>query len=889
MRRLLFSIRKLLFHHRAESELDEETRFHLDMSIQEKMNAGLSEEEARREGLHEFGGIEQVKEEIRERWGMRIVHKTIRDLRFGARMLLRNPGLSILSICALAIGMGQAVTMFSVINGTIFAGLPFEESEDLYTVFWGGPTERARRLQALDFLEFQKQQSVFEEIASHHYWPSNVIFEDLPEVVPSGIVTSNFFRVLKEQPIRGIGFPDEETLRDDAPVVVIGYSLWQRHFAGSEDIIGRKLMIDRRSHTITGVMREGFGFPYGNQEMWRIDRQHPETIPKEGRVNRGVSKSMVVGRLSSEAQRESAVADWNVIAQRLAVQYADTNKALTKVRIDPLSEYYLEGSVLTLWSMQAAAVLVVVISCVNVAALILANLSRRTGEIAIRTSVGASRGHLMRQIILESALLAFLGGICGLLIAVVGSKVALRHLSEILWMQSWMHTRLDTGSVIVVLLAVGATAVLSGLFPALQVSKANLNVTLKESEGPGSGFSIGKTLLSLSILQIGISCALLVGTLFLFNIVMRVASLDYPYDPARILHGRIYLYEEGYPEAEDKIAVLDRIEADVTELPGVTAVTYSTAFNPANPRNYWPISPEGESYPDTQSMPHVYWSAVSHSYLETLGVPLLKGRNFGPSERIDTPPVALVNTVFADRFWPGEDPIGKRFREHHNSAAIPQGEWVTIVGLVPDMHEEGLDNPNRDGSCVYRSARQGNFGWLSVMLHCAVENPMAISRPFRRAMANIDPTIQVRGISTTANANRHRSRYPRFIASIFGIFGATALVLSAAGLCGIISFTVRERTRELGVRLALGASRSSIARPILRQVGTMLGIGILLGSLGGYASLQLLKASFSVGQPQRLDYYLIATVVVVLSGLLAVLGPLLRATRMDPMTALREK
>ena len=889
MWKLVFSIRKLLFQGRAEEDLDEETRFHLDMSIQEKMDAGLSEEEARLKSLRDFGGVEQTKEATRESWGIRLVHETIRDLRFGARVLVRTPVLSILSICALAIGIGQAVTMFSIINGTIFASLPFEESEDLYTVFWDDPTGRARRILALDFLEFQKEQSVFEEVASHHYWPSNVVFEDLPEVVPSGIVTSNFFRVLKEQPIRGIGFPEEETLRDDAPVVVIGYSLWQRHFASSEDIIGQKLMIDRRSHTITGVMREGFGFPYGRQEMWRIDRQHPETIPIEGQVNRGVSKSMVVGRLSSEAQMESAVADWNVIAQRLAEQYADTNKALTKVRIDPLSEYYLGGSSRTLWAMQAAAVLVVVIACINVAALILANLSRRTGEMAIRTSLGASRGHLVKQIISESALLAILGGICGLLIAVVGSKVALRHLSEILWMQSWMHTRLDTGSVIVVLLAVGATAVLSGLFPALQVSKANLNVTLKGSEGPGSGFSTGKTLRALSILQIGISCALLVGTLFLFNIVMRVASLDYPYDPERILHGRIYLYEEGYPEAEDKIAVLDRIEAEVTELPGVTAVTYSTAFNPANPRNYWPISPEGESYPDTQSMPHVYWSAVSHSYLETLGVPLLKGRNFGPSERIDTPPVALVNTVFADRFWPGEDPIGKRFLEHHNSMAIPQGEWVTVVGLVPDLHEEGLDNPNRDGSCVYRSARQSTVGWLSVMLHCAVENPMAISRPFRRAMANIDPAIQVRDISTTAKANRHRSRYPKFIASIFGIFGATALVLSAAGLCGIISFTVRAWSRELGMRLALGASRSSIARLILRQVGTMLGVGILLGALGGYGSLQLLKASFPVGQPQRLEYYFIATAIVVGSGLLAILGPLLRATRVDPMTALRDE
>ena len=452
-----------------------------------------------------------------------------------------------------------------------------------------------------------------------------------------------------------------------------------------------------------------------------------------------------------------------------------------------------------------------------------------------------------------------------------------------------MHNQLDLKSLILMCAAVGVCAVTAGLLPAIQVSKANVNTVLNQGDRIGSNRHAGKMLRIFSILQIGISGALLICTLFFIDIVRRGAQVPYPYDPDQILVGRVLLYKERYPEGPVQAEALRNIQNQLSALPGVRAVSFSTAFNPTTPRNYWPIGIEGGSYTNTESMPYVYWSQVSQNYFEALEVPVLHGRNFNRNDTVDSTPVALVNTVCSERFWPGDDPIGKRFQVHRPGLIRDQSPWVRIIGIVPDLHEEGLENPSRDGACVYLPSTQGNFEFVSFNLHTDLDNPSSLELVFRRTMASIDPSMAVRNIRTVGESLSGRYSGTRFIASIFGTFGISALILSASGIFGISSFAVRARIREFGVRLALGAPRSSIARLILRQVGVTLGVGVVLGSLAGYSFMQMLSATFTIGQPERMDSYLIAAVVVVGSGLLAILGPLLRAIRVDPMKALREE
>lgn len=814
-----------------------------------------------------------------------------RDLRFGLRVLVRTPGLSVISICALAIGLGQVVTMFSIINGTIFAQTPYEDGEELHTVEWvlSGTRWESGGIQWDDYWEFEKQQTVFPEIAGVQYWPANVMLDEYSEIIPMSIMTPNLFRVLGVELMLGPGFPDDRHLDNEEPVVVISHSLWQERMAGARDVIGRPLLIGRTAYAITGVMPPDFAFPFSSIALWTLESQNPQAAATDG-PPRGANLNTVIGRIKQSAEVQDAVNEWNLIALRLAQQYPDTNKELTKLQIEPLSKRYSHPNTRRMfWSMQAAAILVAVIACLNVAMLILANLFRRTGELAVRSGLGASRRRICKQIVEEALLISTIGGACGLIVARTGSKFVWKQFTENLWIERWMHNQLDLKSFFLMCAAVGVCAVTAGLLPAIRVSKANVNAVLNQGDRIGSNLHGAKMLRFFSVLQVAISCALLICTLFFIDIVRRGAQVPYLYNPDQILVGRVLLYKERYPDGPAQVEALRNMQNQLGALPGVRAVSFSTAFNPATPRNYWPIGVEDESYTDTESMPNVYWSQVSQNYFEALEVPVLRGRSFNMNDTTEAPAVALVNTVFAERFWRGEDAIGKRFQVHRPGLMRNQSPWVSIIGIVPDLHEEGLDQPGLDGSCIYQASTQGNFGFVSINLHTTLDNPASMELTFRRTMASIDPSMAVRNIRTAGESLSNRYRRTRFFASIFGSFGTSALILSAAGIFGIFSFTIRERIREFGVRLAMGAPRSAIARLVFRQIGIMLGIGVLLGLIAGYGFVRVLHGSFPVGQPERVNLYFLAAAIVVGSGLLAALGPLIRATRVDPMKALREE
>ena len=811
------------------------------------------------------------------------------DLRFGLRMLMRSPGLSIISILALAIGMGQAVTMFSIIEGTLFAPLPFRKSEELHTIYWDRPGYWDQNLQWEDFREFRRQQMIFSELAVHQQWPANVVLDQYPESIDMSIMTPNLFQVLGVEPMLGPGVPEDHLLDDEAPVVFISHALWQERLAGATEVIGWAILIEGIFYTITAVMPENFRFPYGETNLWTLQSQNPQATAIDGPV-RGAGLHVVIGRIEAPASAAAASEEWNTIAQRLALQFPETNKELTSLSIAPLSEHYAyPGIKRVLWSTQASAILVSIIACLNISMLILANLFRRSGELAVRSSMGASRGRICQQIITEALVISSIGGVGGVILALAGSEFVWKHFAENLWIQNWMHHQLSVKSIFLLCIVVLLTAIAAGLFPAFQVSRANLNSLLTQGDRIGSNRHSERMLRIFSVLQVGISCALFICALFFVDIAYRGMRVPYPYDPDQILVGRALLSKERYPEGPAEVEVLRKIQSELGAIPGVRAVSFTSAVSPAQPKGYWPVGIEGDEYPDMESMPKVYWAQVSLNYFEAIGAPVLRGRDFNPNDHADSPDVALVNTIFANRFWPGGNPIGKRIRSVNPKAGVPNIPWITIIGVAPDMHEEGLDRPGDDGACFYTPSTQGNLGFFTICLHTELGTPASLEKAFRSTLASIDPAFVVRYVRTIGESLKYRYRYMQFMASLFGAFGVFAVILSAAGVFGVFSFAVRNRIREFGVRTALGAPRSAVAFLILRQTAVTLTTGAVLGIVAGFGCLRMLNASHPTGQSDQAAHYLISAAILIITGFAAVIVPTVRAVRLDPVKALRDE
>ena len=504
-----------------------------------------------------------------------------RDLRFGLRMLMRSPGLTVISICALAIGMALSVALFSIINGTLFATMPYEKGEELYSVNWDKDRWNEMLIQWDDFHEFARQQSVFSEVAGNQTWPANVRIDEYTESIPSSIISPNLFRTLRVAPVLGPGFPASDLLDADAPVVTLGHELWKERFAGAADVIGRTLIVDRLVYTIVGVMPEGFDFPYGSTQLWTVESQSPQKAAIEGPV-RGAHLQMVVGRIPPPANGEAAAQEWNTIAKRLALQFPDSNRELQSVRIVALSERY-GGSYIhrLLWTLQVVAILVAVIACLNVAILILANLFRRSGELAVRSSMGASRRRICQQIVTEALLISLIGGTCGIILALVGSDLVWSRFSANLWTQNWMDNHFSYKSACLLCVIVAVTAVAAGLLPAVQVSRAEVSALLNQGDRIGANRHAGRMLRLFSVLQVAISYALLICTLFFLDIGRRIAQVPYPYDPEKILFGRILIDDKTYPNGPAKNEGLRKIQSELSALPGVRAVSFSSGWNTA--------------------------------------------------------------------------------------------------------------------------------------------------------------------------------------------------------------------------------------------------------------------------------------------------------------------
>jgi putative ABC transport system permease protein len=802
----------------------------------------------------------------------------IQDLRFALRLIAKERWFATVAVVALTLGIGVNATVFTLVNAVLVRGLPFKDSHNLYMLGVRRPTQsQGQSLSVPDLEDWRAQSRTFESIAGFNRTNMNIADDTgLPEQAQATLMTANAFRTLGQQPLLGRDFAPEDDRPGAARVVILGYSLWQNRYGGQPAVLGRGLRIDGEPATIIGVMPEGMMFPT-DSAMWVA------FVPKQDQLTRKNRLLEVFGRLRSDATRAQAQAELDAIAGRIAAQYPDTNKELSKASVQTFNERFNGGQIRQVFlALMGAVGFVLLIACANVANLLLSRAAHRSREVAVRMALGASRWRVVRQLLIESIVLGFMGGAFGIMLAMVGTRLfdaAVADSGKPYWIQftiDWVVLGYVAAICIV-------TGVLFGLAPALQVSRTNVNEILKEGgRGTAGNRRAGWMSGVMVVVELTLTIVLLVGAGGMIRSFMKLYALDIGFKTENLMSMRIQLPDLKYPTPETRRAFYDRLTPKLAALPGVEAVTLATAIPPAGG---WRRSFEIEGRPlaeRPQDRPAVTDVTIGPNFFETLGVRVLRGRAFTEADGAPGNETIVVNERFVSEFFPGDDPIGKRIRFPEQEKT---GVWRTIVGVAaPIRYGQPQDSEPR--SVAYLPLRQQASSGVALVIRSRTE-PGAIMASVRREVQSIDPDQPVFRVQTV-DESMARQRWPiRVFGTIFAILALIALVMSSVGLYAVMAYSVTQRTQEIGVRMALGAEGRQVRWLILRRGLIQLALGLALGLTGGWfagAAIQPLLVQVAPNDPMTL-----AGIAALLSAvsIAACLIPARRATRLDPLTALR--
>jgi predicted permease len=877
LNRLKQRLRALLHKAEMERELDEELRFHLEKEREQNLARGMSREEARLAALRSFGGVEQVKEESRDVRGVRLVEELGQDLRYGARMLRKQPGFTLIVVLTLALGIGANITIFSVVNAVLLRPLPYPDADRLVFLWSVAPAQNIReRASAYDNVsQWREQNKSFEDIAV--FDPTAVTLTGVAELeqIMSVRASANFFPLLGVTPMLGRTFTADEE-QQKVRVVVLSHGLWQRRFGAAPDVLGQTLEIDGVSSQVIGVMPEHFQFGE-NTPVWEPHTLFPDWEAQK--VQRGTGSWQVVGRLKPQVSLAQAQTEMSTIARRLEQAYPDANKGLG-INLVP-SQLQLTGSNvrLALWMLFGAVVLVLLIACTNVANLMLARGIAREREMAIRIAHGAGRMRLIRQLLTESALLSLLGGAIGLLIASWGIRALLSFSPPNI-------PNLDSVAIDAKVLAFTSvvsllTSLLFGLVPALKISQMQPSAALKEGRSASGGIS-GRRLRSLLLItELSLAVLLLAGAGLFLRSFSKLQAVDPGFDPARVLH--MQLTPARNSTADQWRVYYQQVNERIAALPGVEAAGLtSEIFIGGNPGG--PITIEGAS-PDSSATARIPFrgDVISEGLLETLRVPLRKGRFFNAQDNQVAVPVTIINETMARRFWPGEDALGKRFKLGPAQSTNP---WLTVVGVVGDMRRQSLER--QPIAQIFQPYLQSSERRLILLIR-TTGDPIQFAPVVRSEIRAIDKTILVNGIATLESQVDQRVAERRFQTWLLTLFSALALLLAAVGIYGLMQQSVTLRTNEIGIRLALGARSADVLRLVIGQGMRLALRGVGVGLLAAFGFTRVLSGLlFGVTATDPVTF-IAAPLVLLLVAVLACWIPARRATKVDPMIALRSE
>jgi putative ABC transport system permease protein len=806
----------------------------------------------------------------------------LRDLRFAARMTTRHPGFATICVLTLGVGIALTATMFSVIHTLMLRPLPFEDADRLAFVSHTNVTQGSEgmAIPLPDLEAYRQEHQAFEGLASYRLGTFNVGGGDFPERYDGAWVSANLFDLLRARPLLGRTFQPGEDAAGAERVTVIGFRLWQDRFGGDPGVVGETLRINGEMATVVGVMEEGFMFPY-RQAAWVPDRE----ADGAERGATGVPSANVFGRLRPGVTVGQANAQLEAISGRLAAAYPETNENL-RARVVPLADRFrglaLSGEVRQiLFTMLGAVFLVLLIACLNVANLLLGRTVMRSREVAIRSAMGASRLRIVAQFLTEPLILATGGAALGLGLAALGAALiggSIPASNAFYWHDFGVDR---TVLLFVIGLMVFATLV-SGLLPALRAADGSVSETLKdESRGTSSG-RIGRLTRALVVAQVALAVVILTSAGLMIRTTVNIINEDHPFPTTDIFTARLGFPLEypAYTEVAERIRFFEEVEARVAALPGVRAAAMTSA-----PPGLWAgstaYSVEGQS--DDRPV-WTRWAAVTPAFFDVFEVRMMEGRPFDLHDRADGLPVAIVNEGFARLRFPDGNAVGSRIRM---GGAASDAEWRTIVGVVPDLGMTGGQDWGDDRDGFYFPLAQATGARFMTIVARTTGPPTAITPQVRDAVAAVDRDIPIYWAQSLRDAMLENVWDVRTIGTIFMAMGLVALFLAAIGLYGVIAFSVSRRTREMGVRMALGADPARVLRMVLRQGGRQLAIGLAVGLVGALAVARVLSSFlYGVGTHDPATFAAI-TVVLLLAGLLAIWLPARRATRVDPLIAIR--
>ncbi len=799
------------------------------------------------------------------------------DLRHGLRMLVKHPGLAAISITALALGIGLTATMWSITYGGILRGLPFEDADAIIHLERARPSHdiESYGVPVSDFVAWRAAQRSFEDLAAFYDGTINVSgAEGKPQRYEGGFMTASTFALLRVRPVLGRVFTEEENRPGAPPVVILGWDVWQNRFEGDSGIVGRTLRANGVTREIVGVMPRGFLFPTASH-LWLPLTVDPGALPW-GQGN----QLEVMGRLKPGVTMGAAKSEFDLICARLAQEHVAENEGVTPI-LKPFTEEFVgREPIMMLWTMMAAVFGVLLLACSNVANLLLARAAARTKEVAVRTALGASRWRIVTQLLTESLVLAGAGALLGIGIAWVGTRLFSNAIADT-EPPFWIVIRLDG---VVLLFTLGITllaALISGMLPALQATRTSVNEVLKDESRGSSSLRLGRFARGLVVAELALSGALLVGAGFMIQSVVRLSRFDYGVPTGSVFTARIGLFESTYPDSASRARFWTDLEHQLQSLPGQQGVALQTVL-PGLGGWSQPFALEGRTYEHDRDYPNTRRAAVTPGWFATFGVPALEGRLLGPGDVRDALPVAVVTRGFATSQFGRESAVGRRVRIGNSQF---QGPWLTIVGVVPDVWYEGTDD-NVLGRVLITPIAQDDYRFLSIAV-AASGDPMGLAQPVQAAVNAIDPDQPIYFQRTLAAAIRQNGWFYGVFGTLFMVFGAAALFLATVGVYGVMSFSVSRRTQEVGVRMALGAGGRDVLRMFLRQGAIQVGIGLAVGLVLAYfLSKGLTAVMFQVNTRSPMMYGAVA-ITLALTGLLATLVPARRATRVDPMEALR--
>ena len=887
--RLIRRFRTLIRRRRFDEDVRKELASHVDLEAAHRRRRGLAPLEARRAAMHDFGDLTRVREEVLDARGITFWDALRQDVRFGLRTLRRSPGYSVAAVLILALGIGANTAMFSVISGVLLKPLPFRHGDDLVLV-----QHTAQAINGGDagvsipeLFDYRQRLQSVKDLVEYHAMSFTLLNQGEPDRVDTGVVSANFFEMLGIRPLHGRTFlPGDDDLGADA-VLVLSHAYWKQKFGGDPAVIGRVLEMNNRPHTVVGVLPDFPEYPrrndvYMSTSACPFRSQAQRNLPQGGR--RSFAALRVFGRLTPGASVEQATAEVATVARDLEqVAVDDYRRARASGlagRAASLQETLVGDARPLLLALTGATMLVLLIACANVANLALARTVRRGRELAVRTALGAGRTRLIRQLMTESVLVSAAGAALGLGLAWLSLDLLVEFVGR--FTPRVGQIAIDGGVLAFAAVAAVLTGLAFGLAPAL-ATRRSLAQSMRDGAAQG-GDSAGRQRVraALVVAQVGVSFVLLVGAALLLESLYRLASVPLGFQTERVMTAAIFGNFSRVATNEDALRTYTGILERLRATPGIRHAAITNAIPQSNLQPFpVPLRIDGivsEGRMDTERR------ITSEGYFAALGIPILAGRDFHAGDTLEAPRVAIINQSMA-RYWNGLDPLGMRFTFDLPPGPTGQPPPVyTVIGIVPDFRMYSVD---REIPAEYYTALSQTPGIGARILVRVDGAPESAVPAIKAAVHDVDPQIPVEELVPLAALRSGQLATPGLTTALLSMFAAVALVITLAGIAGLVSTAVSQRTREFGLRMALGASRASVLRLVLGQSGVLVLIGIAIGFAGAYAFSRLLAQYLFQTAPSDPVAYAAVAATFVIAALAAALGPARRATTVDPLTALR--